>query len=262
MYGAAMHSLPLFVKIAGEPVILIGTGEAAQAKRRLIERAGGIAVGEDDPRAGQARIAFIALEEPEAIAAELRARGLLVNVVDRPDLCDFTTPAIVDRDPVLIAIGTGGASSGLAAALRQRLEDLLPSGLGALANALKAARKAIRGRWPDSGVRRHMLARALAPEGLLDPFGDDPHVDEWLNAPDEPVAPETVILRPSSADPDDLTVGEARALALADRIVHPPETPPAILARARTDAHRLIHHAGMHIPDAPGLTVVIEIAVI
>ncbi len=257
-----MHSLPLFVKLAGAPVILIGDGEAAQAKRRLIERAGGIPLAEDDPRAAQARLAFIALGAPEETAARLKAAGKLVNVVDRPDLCDFTTPAIVDRDPVLIAIATGGASSGLAAALRQRLEDLLPVQLGSLAGALKAARQAMRARWPDSGERRRMLARALAPEGLLDPLGADPDVDIWLDAPDEPSEPETLVIRPTSADPDDLTVGEARALGMADRIVHAPETPPALLARARADAVRIIHHGGADIPDAPGLTVVIEIAVI
>src|SRR5690606_11177504 len=119
----AMHSLPLFVNLAGQPVLLLGTGEAAHAERRLIERAGGIAVTEDDARAAQARIAFIALDAldaPEQAAARLKATGKLVNVVDRPDLCDFTTPAIVDRDPVLIAVSTGGTASGLAAALRQR----------------------------------------------------------------------------------------------------------------------------------------------
>ncbi len=257
-----MHSLPLSVKIDGQPVILIGTGEAAQAKRRLIERAGGIPVAQDDPRTAMARIAFIALDEPEALATELKAAGKLVNVVDRPDLCDFTTPAIVDRDPVLIAISTGGASSGLAAALRQRLEDLLPARLGTLASALKAARQAMRARWPEAGERRRMLARALAPEGLLDPFGADPDVDDWLEAPSDTTEDETLIIRPISADPDDLTVAQARALGMADRIVHSPETPPAFLARARADAVRIVHHGGGGIPPAPGLTVVIEVAII
>ena len=72
----------------------------------------------------------------------------------------------------------------------------------------------------------------------------------------------TLVIRPPSTDPDDLNVAEARALGMADRIVCPPETPPALLARARADAHRLTHHAGMPIPEAPGLTVVIDIAII
>ncbi len=171
-------------------------------------------------------------------------------------------PAIVDRDPVLVAIATGGASAGLAAALRQRLEDLLPASVGDLARDLQRARTAMRAAWPDAGERRHMLARALAPEGLLDPLGLDPDVDLWLASPAQAPSSQTLVIRPTSADPDDLTVREARALALADRIVHSPETPPALLARARADAVRIIHHGGAHIPEAAGLTVLIEIAVI
>ena len=257
-----MHSLPLFLKLDGQPVILVGEGDAAEAKRRLIERAGGVPVHDGDLRSTQARIAFIAHDAPEDIAADLKARGLLVNVADRPDLCDFTMPAIVDRDPVLVAIATGGASAGLAAALRQRFEDLLPAGVGALANDLRRARSTMRVVWPDAGERRHMLARALAPEGLLDPLGLDPDVDLWLASPADVPSSQTLVIRPTSADPDELTVREARALALADRIVHPPETPPAILTRARADAHRLVQHPSAQVPEAPGLTVLIEIAVI
>src|SRR3546814_20197797 len=65
---------------------------------------------------------------------------MLVNAVDRPSLCDFTLPAIVDRSPVIIAIGTGGASASPAKALRQWLERLLPAPLGRVALALKAGR--------------------------------------------------------------------------------------------------------------------------
>ena len=120
-------ALPLFVRLAGRPVILLGTGEAADAKARLLARAGARIVGEEN---GDARLAIVALVDPDAAVARLRARGLLVNAVDRPDLCDFTLPAIVDRAPVLVAIGTGGASAGLAAMLRQRLEEILPISLG------------------------------------------------------------------------------------------------------------------------------------
>ena len=89
--------------------------------------------GEDDPGA---RLAFVALPEPEAAAERLRARGVLVNVPDRPELCDFIVPSVLDRKPVLIAIGTGGASAGLAKALRLRLEVLLP----AISTARRAAK--------------------------------------------------------------------------------------------------------------------------
>jgi uroporphyrin-III C-methyltransferase/precorrin-2 dehydrogenase/sirohydrochlorin ferrochelatase len=125
-----MQQLPLFVNVDGRKVIVAGDGAAADAKRRLVKRAGGVCVDEDDV---DARIAFVAVDNPgeaEALADQLRARGLLVNVVDRPELCDFTTPAIVDRSPVLIAISTGGASAGMAKALRQRIEAMLPARLG------------------------------------------------------------------------------------------------------------------------------------
>ena len=110
-----MNQLPIFVNLSGRKVILRGSGEMADAKRRLYERAGAVVI--DDEAAPDAALAVVALEDDdEALAAveRLRARGLLVNAVDRSALCDFTTPAIIDRDPVLIAVGTGGASAGLA----------------------------------------------------------------------------------------------------------------------------------------------------
>ena len=197
-------------------------------------------VGEDAPAA----LAIVAIDnEAAALAAvaRLKERGVLVNAVDRPEHCDFTLPAIVDRAPVLVAIGTGGVSAGLAAALRQRLEQLLPATLGRLADALYSAREAIRDEWPDPAERRRSLARALAPGGDLDPLAPDPDVDGWLGADElrEARPYETVALRLTSADPDDLTLRQARALANADRVVHGPGVPRAILDRARADAARV-----------------------
>ncbi|WP_302480236.1 precorrin-2 dehydrogenase/sirohydrochlorin ferrochelatase family protein, partial [Sphingomonas bacterium] len=100
-----MMTLPLFVRTQGRPIILLGDGEAAEAKRRLLERTGAAVVGED----AQAALAIVAIDdEAAAVAAvaRLKARGILVNAVDRPALCDFTLPAIVDRSPVIVAIGT------------------------------------------------------------------------------------------------------------------------------------------------------------
>ncbi|GGB22745.1 hypothetical protein GCM10011380_10490 [Sphingomonas metalli] len=338
-----LHSLPLFVRLAGRPVILIGTGEAADAKRRLLERAGAVVVEEHGcplpfgggaspqaprseealrpgahpketiakaeappqphrhpglvpgstipqaqmpdavptggcrnesgmtdvppppPLEATAALAIVALEdEDEALAAvaRLKARGILVNAVDRPALCDFTLPAIVDRAPVLIAIGTGGVSAGLAAALRQRLELLLPASLGRLAEALQAARDGLRARWPDGGARRRAIGAALSAGGPLDP----------LALPDGPIEPlarmagtagsEAVVIPLRSSDPDDLTLRQARWLAAADRVVHDGRAPAAILDRARADAARLVADPPYPLPGAdwPGLSVYLELS--
>lgn len=234
-----LHSLPLFHRIAGASVVVAGDGEMAAAKRHLIERAGGVCCGESE--AGEARLAFVALEngeDAEAAAARLKARGLLVNVADRPELCDFTLPSILERGEVLVAVSTGGASAGLAKHLRLRLETLLPSSLGALAIALKAAREAMRRRWPDPADRRRAIDAALAERGPLDPFAKDSadHVASWLAEGPEPQSSRTAEIVLTSADPDDLTLGQARLLGTADLVIHDPGVPPAILARLRADA--------------------------
>lgn len=252
-----MHSLPVFLDLRGRKVVLLGEGEALAAKRRLVERAGGLPAGEGDIGA---RIAFVAYPDDRAdiAAARLRAQGLIVNVADRPALCDFTLPAIVDRDPVLIAIGTAGRSAGLAKALRQRLEALLPAGLGRLADRLFDARAAIHARWADADARRRAIDAGLAEGGPIDPLRNDAAggLERWLDeAGDEPPA-RLVPIRLRSADPDDLTLGEARLLGQADRLYHRPDVPPAILVRARADAARIPCAAP---PPPPGVGLSIDL---
>lgn len=252
-------SLPLFVRLGGRAVILLGEGEAADAKRRLLDRAGTVIVGET----GEAALAIVAIEDDakaEAAVARLKARGVLVNAVDRPALCDFTIPAIIERGPVVVAIGTNGVSAGLAAALRQRLEGLLPTHLGKLAQGLYAARAALREAYPDSGDRRRAIAAALAPGGALDPLGADPDVRSWLGEPHaHSVAPKSIAFVLGSPDPDDLTLRQARTLANADRVVHAADVPPAILDRARADALRIESDAPP-VERYPGLTVYVRMA--
>ncbi|WP_066477648.1 MULTISPECIES: precorrin-2 dehydrogenase/sirohydrochlorin ferrochelatase family protein [unclassified Sphingomonas] len=247
--------LPLLMRVAGRPVILLGEGEAAEAKRRLLERAGARIVGEDD--GGAARLAIIAIaDDGDARAAidRLRARGVLINAVDRPDQCDFTLPAIVDRDPVLVAVSTGGVSAGLAAALRQRLELLLPARLGDLAQWLGAARD----RFASTAERRRAIADALSAGGALDPLAPvgRAQFDRWLAEPHAPVAAFHAI-RLRSDDPDDLTLREARWLAAADRVTHRPGVAAAILDRARADAERIACAAPPADPG-PGVTIDVE----
>ena len=248
-----MQALPLFHKLAGQSVIVLGDGEAAVAKRRLVERAGGLPVAEDDRAA---RLAFVAIDDEgdaRAAVARLKARGLLVNATDRPELCDFTVPSLIDRDPVVIAVGTGGVSAGLAKVVRLRLDRILPPDLGALARALQAARGALRARWPDPGARRHAIDTALAEGGPLDPLtgggqaadngGVEQRVAAWLAADAAPAMGRTVEILLTSDDPDDLTLRTARLLGSADVIVHDRSVPASILARARADAVRVIGEA-------------------
>jgi uroporphyrin-III C-methyltransferase/precorrin-2 dehydrogenase/sirohydrochlorin ferrochelatase len=236
-----MHSLPIFLRLKDRAVMLLGEGNSADAKRRLLIRAGARIVGEDE----QAALAIVAIEDEAAARAavdRLRARGILVNAVDRPELCDFTLPAIVDRDPVLLAIGTGGASAGLAKALRQRIEALLPSALGRLADALHAARPAIHTRFPEPAQRRRAIDAALDPGGPLDPLTDlnGDAVSHWIDGKAATTPPRLIDIQLRSPDPDQLTLGEARWLAQADTIIHASDVPPTILNRARADAVRLL----------------------
>jgi len=240
----AMKQLPLFVNLAGRNVVLFGEGPEADAKRRLIERAGGIAVP-DCPReiCQCARVAFVAIEsvaEAEIEATRLRGKGMLVNVVDQPALCDFTTPAIVDRDPVLIAVSTGGASAGMAKAIRQRLEALLPQSLGKLAAAMLSKRSAIKARWQSSSDRRRAIDSAMMRGGALDPFADHEEnaVDNWIATEQSPQANGLHIVDLISLRPDDLTLRAARLLGEADIVHYDADIPAAIVDRARADAER------------------------
>jgi uroporphyrin-III C-methyltransferase/precorrin-2 dehydrogenase/sirohydrochlorin ferrochelatase len=239
-------SLPLFHQITGQNVLVLGDGPAAEPKRRLVERAGGVVV-DDLARAVDegVRIAFIAYDDQracEVAAINARCAGMLVNVVDRPELCDFTTPSILDRDPLLVAIGTGGASAGLAKHVRLRLERVLPETLGLLARALEAARPMLRQRFPDGADRRRAVDTALREGGALDPL--DPQsfqqVDLWLTGAAEQRAGSVFDITLTSPDPEDLTLRQARLLGEADLLLLDGDVPPAILARARADAARAV----------------------
>jgi len=251
-----VHSLPIFVRLTGQRVLLVGDGEAADAKARLIAGAGGVVV-----RELPARLAFVALDDADEAAAEaagLKAAGLLVNVVDRPALCDFTVPAIVDRSPVIVAVGTGGASASLAKALRERLEALLPAGLGRLAEAIFASRAAIAGRAPTVAARRRLWDAALAPGAALDPLAEiaDPAA-AILSLSNTAVANSVASIVLISPDPDDLTLRQLRTLNQADTIFHDAAVPPAILDRARRDAVRIVGRTPVLPPD--GRTVALRL---
>lgn len=258
-----MHSLPLFHRIAGERVVVVGEGDMAVAKRRLVERAGGVCCSAAEAHA--ARIGFVALDdrrEAEKAALRLRRAGLLVNVADRPELCDFTLPSVLDRDPVLIAVSTGGASAGLAKHLRLRLEAILPRSLGYLASSLHAARDVLRRHYPEADQRRRAIDALLSEGGALDPLSEASAdraaaliVDEFPGHLAPRSQAEVVEVALAGEDPDDLTLRQARWLGQADTILHDSAVSPEILARGRADAVRRALPAD---PPSAGFTVIVR----
>ena len=137
-----MDAFPAFFPLSGRTVVIAGTGEAAEAKVRLfanspatLRRLEGDAALKPLNYEGAA-LAFVASADDafaRAAADAARAAHVPVNVVDRPSLCDFTTPAVIDRGEVVAAIGTGGASPMLATLLRHDIEARVPQGAGRVA---------------------------------------------------------------------------------------------------------------------------------
>ena len=183
-----MDAFPAFFPLSGKTVVIAGAGEAAEAKVRLFEgspatlqRLEGEAALDPTDYAGAA-LAFIASPDDafaEAAAGAARAAHVPVNVVDRPALCDFTTPAVIDRGEVVAAIGTGGASPMLATLLRHDIEARVPEGAGRVAalfaepagrGARRPARAAppprVPARRPDRPRRRGGRCAATRPSAV------------------------------------------------------------------------------------------------
>src|ERR1700681_718798 len=177
-----MRFLPVFLDLQSGKVLLVGAGDLARAKLRLLAAAGAsirwfATDGNHDVDGLQARdMARIELAEGDPLAADLsgviailcagagdigtamsvRAKGvgLPVNVMDDPSHSTFIFPAIVDRGEVVVAIGTGGASPVVARRIRERIEADLPARIGDLAGFIGRWRKRIHGRIPQTLLRR------------------------------------------------------------------------------------------------------------
>jgi len=255
-----MDNLPIFVALKGRDVVIVGDGEAAAAKARLVTAAGGTVVGEGAPAPA---LAFVALDdeaEARAAAARLRARGLLVNVVDRPAMSDFLMGSIIDRSPVVVAISTGGASASLARALRGRLEALLPASLGRLATAIAAVRAAAAVQHPTIADRRRLWERALAEGAALDPLrpiADPTAAVAAAVAGASAGRDEVRVIAVAGPDPGELTLNQLAALGRCDTLVVEAGVPAAIVDRSRRDAARL---DALPAPPPAGLTVVLRAA--
>ena len=178
-----MDSFPAFFPLAGRRVVIVGAGEFADGKAQLFKGSPAevVRIADDgralDPETYRgAALVFIGSAE-DGFAAEAvkaaRAAGAPVNAVDRPALCDFFTPALVDRGQVVAAVGTGGASPVLAQELRKALEEAVPEGVGRVAGLLQEFRDETRQRFPEMAARRAFVAEVLAgPAAMAAMMGD------------------------------------------------------------------------------------------
>ncbi len=238
-----MNSFPAYFPLTGKRVLIVGEGEAAEAKVRLfagspavVERLSAVA-GADARAYIGAVLAFVATPDDqaaEAAARAARAAGVPVNVVDRPQLCDFAPPAVIDRGDVVAAIGTGGTAPILASLLRGDIEARVPEGAGHIAGLLGHMQPEVRAAFPDLAQRRAFLRSVLdgpAAEAAL--AGDDSRAEALLREAISAglATAGSVRLIDGSGPADLLTLRDARALAEVDLLVIDP-------AR-RSDPHHL-----------------------
>jgi len=274
-----MRYLPLFKNVRGRPCLVVGGGQVAQRKIRMLLRAKAAVTVVAPDATGDIRgwhktgrivwmergfdpddvkdrlLVFSATGDTavdKAVSSAARAAGVPVGVVDSPALSDFITPAIVDRSPLVVAVSSGGAAPVLARQIRATVEALLPANLGQLANAADRLRAEVRDRIPAIDARRRfwtgffrnwrsdgLLARKGAPSAI-----DSSAIDRFLTGPAQ--AGRVAIVGAGPGDPDLLTLKALQFLQDADVIIHDRLVGPGVLDYARRDAETI------YVGKAPG----------
>ena len=265
-----MNSFPAFLNLRDRKVVITGGGEEALRKARLLASAGAdlwVIAQDIDPafehefgerirllRARPARLDFngavlaviadVTDEEAEEYAKWARRSGALVNVVDRPALCDFTTPSIIDRGDVVVAISTGGAAPVLGQQIRGKIEALLPARLGDLASLAKSFRDTVRATVVSSERRVFWRKVFDGPVAARMLSGDDIGAREaMIDAINRPGAtsPQGVvhIVGAGPGDPELLTMKAHRLIQEADVILYDRLVSAEIMTLARRDADRI-----------------------
>ncbi|HUR41713.1 MAG TPA: siroheme synthase CysG [Verrucomicrobiae bacterium] len=254
---------PVFLKLAGERVLVVGGGEVALRKIRLLRRAGvqiDIVTPDLHPELIQLGLEAAASDFHEdlligcalAIAATddaalnlrvaraARERNVPINVVDDPSAGSWIMPSVVDRSPVLVAISTGGAAPVLARQLRERLEALLPAGYGRIAAFLRTVRGSLK-RLPVER-RRVVMERFLEGAGAERALaGDRVGAEDALAAATGGASAtgEVYLVGAGPGDPDLLTFRALRLMQQADVVLHDRLVSAPILDLVRRDAERV-----------------------
>ena len=268
-----MNYFPVFFDLNGQKVLIVGGGEVAMRKISLLERTGAsitvvapviapelrvraaagqlqLAIREFVPEdLDGARLVIVATSRRAVnrwIAKLSESRNVPVNVVDDREASRFIVPAVIDRDPVMIAISTGGASPVLARRLRARLEAMIPKRIGELASWLRALRASTRLKLRDTDERRRFFEAIVdGPAARRFTEGDGQgasRIAQQLLAASStapPAAGEVTLVGAGPGDPELLTLKALRALQDADVILYDRLVPAAVLDLARRDAARI-----------------------
>jgi uroporphyrin-III C-methyltransferase/precorrin-2 dehydrogenase/sirohydrochlorin ferrochelatase len=262
---------PLFFNLQGQRVLVVGAGSVALRKVQLLERAhAAIAVvapkvapelsqlaaaGTIEVRIREftaedlegARLVIVATSRRAVnrwIASLCEARGIPVNVVDDRKASRVIVPAIIDRDPVIVAVSSAGTSPVLARRLRERLEALVPKRIGLWASWLAGLRATVRRRIPGADARRRyfeMLVDGPAERRFVD--GDERGArriaQRLLGSVSAAPLGQVTLVGAGPGDPELLTLKALRALQDADVILHDRLVPAAVLDYARRDAEQI-----------------------
>lgn len=259
---------PINLQLAGQRLVVVGGGEVATRKVRLLLRAGPrieLVARELSPelqalqqsgsvlhlaetfspeQLSGCRLVIAATDDQglnQVVSLAAHQAGIPVNVVDNPELSSFITPAIIDRAPVVISISTGGSAPVLARRLRERIESMLPAAYGQIARFMERHRPGVKSLPVER--RRALWERFLdttAPERLL--AGDEAGAEaELARLRVESAAPtgEVYLVGAGPGDPDLLTFRALRLMQQADVVLYDRLVPAAILELVRRDAERM-----------------------
>jgi len=265
-----LNAFPVFMKVENRKVVIVGNGEEALAKARLMAQSSArLVIVADAPdaelvawtaRGGAtlvreayashhldgATLVFAATGQ-EAIDARVvsdaRTAGICVNAVDRPELCDFFTPALVNRAPVAIAIGTEGAGPVLAQMIRSRIDRMLSPSLGRLASLGATYRAAVETLLPKGAARRgywtEFFSGAPARAMEIGHFNEARAAADDLLARRGEIEGHVALVGAGPGAEDLLTLRAHRLMMEADVIVHDALVPEAVIALGRRDAERI-----------------------
>lgn len=265
-----LNAFPVFMRVERKRVVIIGGGAEALAKARLIGQSNAdiaIVAAHIEPdlkdwiASSQAihiaapfeaahlegAVLVFAASGDEAldarVSADARTRGIPVNAVDRPELCDFFTPALVNRAPVCVAIGTEGAAPVLAQSIRAKIDQLLAPSLGALASLAATFRDAAERLLPKGNARRRFwtdfFAGAPAREMEIGHFAEAQEAATELLLRRQASQGLISLVGAGPGAEDLLTLRAQRRLMEADVIVFDALVPEAVVAMGRRDAERV-----------------------